>query len=128
METAFRRTFETSECLKSESAGLPCGVKSITSHQDAEIIRGGPPVRIKYREQLRCGKEYAAWQIEWREGGRQRCTSRARKVEAQTLAQEILLDPPQIGFLTISNALQWRLQYRRVIEKAGSVEGITRIL
>lgn len=49
-------------------------------------------------------------------------------IQAQALAQEILSDPPQIGYLTISNALQWRLQYRRVIEKAGSVEGISRIL
>jgi len=34
----------------------------------------------------------------------------------------------EIGYLTISNALQWRLQYKRVIEKAGQVNGILRIL
>jgi hypothetical protein len=39
-------------------------------------------------------------------------------VEAHQLAEELLQKPPQIGYLTISNALQWRLQYRRVIEKA----------
>jgi len=32
-----------------------------------------------------------------------------------------------IGYLTISNALQWRLQYSRVIEQAGKVEGVLRL-
>ena len=32
-----------------------------------------------------------------------------------------------IGYLTISNALQWRLQYARVIEKAGTIDGIERL-
>ena len=32
-----------------------------------------------------------------------------------------------IGYLTISNALQWRLQYRRVIEKADAVAGVARL-
>jgi len=45
-------------------------------------------------------------------------------VQASKLADEILLTPPKLGFLTISNALQWRLQYTRVIEKAGKQEGI----
>lgn len=48
------------------------------------------------------------------------------EIQAHTLAEEILENPPQIGYLTISNALQWRLQYRRVIEKAGNVDGIVR--
>jgi len=30
-------------------------------------------------------------------------------------------------YLTISNALQWRLQYSRVIEQAGKVEGVLRL-
>ncbi len=50
------------------------------------------------------------------------------EVTAQELAEEILAAPPQIGYLTISNALQWRLQYRRVIEQAGQVDGVQRIL
>jgi hypothetical protein len=50
------------------------------------------------------------------------------EVTAQELAEEILATPPQIGYLTISNALQWRLQYRRVIEQAGQVEGVHRLL
>ena len=48
-------------------------------------------------------------------------------VEATKLAEELLVDPPQLGYLTISNALQWRLQYRRIIEKAGTIDGILRV-
>ena len=48
-------------------------------------------------------------------------------IEAQSIAQELLKEPPEIGYLTISNALQWRLQYGRVIEQAGRVEGIIRV-
>lgn len=49
------------------------------------------------------------------------------EIGASALADEILANPPAIGYLTVSNALQWRLQYRRVIEKAGSVTGIERL-
>lgn len=45
-------------------------------------------------------------------------------IQAQTLAEEVLANPPEIGYLTISNALQWRLQYSRVIQQAGTVSGI----
>lgn len=47
--------------------------------------------------------------------------------EAIALAEEVLRIPPQLGYLTISNALQWRLQYGRVIEQAGKVEGVLRL-
>ena len=50
------------------------------------------------------------------------------EIEAHRIAQELLNKPPNIGYLTISNALQWRLQYRRIIEQAGQVEGILKIL
>jgi hypothetical protein len=49
------------------------------------------------------------------------------EIEASVIADEILANPPEIGYLTISNALQWRLQYGRVIEKAGSVPGVERL-
>lgn len=49
------------------------------------------------------------------------------EVEASNIADEILRSTPQIGYLTISNALQWRLQYRRVIDKAGAVLGVNRL-
>jgi hypothetical protein len=38
---------------------------------------------------------------------------------ASNLADEVIQNPPEIGYLTISNALQWRLQYSRIIEQAG---------
>ena len=40
------------------------------------------------------------------------------------LADEILAQPPQQGYLTISNALQWRLQYSRVISLDNSIQGV----
>lgn len=49
------------------------------------------------------------------------------EIEANRLAEEVLANPPEIGYLTISNALQWRLQYRRAITKAGDVDGILRV-
>ena len=49
------------------------------------------------------------------------------EIQALQIADEIIANPPNIGYLTISNALQWRLQYRRAIEEAGKVDGIYRI-
>jgi hypothetical protein len=48
-------------------------------------------------------------------------------IEANAIAQQLLREKPAEGYLTISNALQWRLQYGRVIQKAGAVSGIRRI-
>ena len=48
-------------------------------------------------------------------------------IEAQRLAEEIMANKPEQGYLTVSNALQWRLQYSRVIEQAGMVDGVVRI-
>ena len=50
------------------------------------------------------------------------------EIQAHQLADEILKKRPDVGYLTISNALQWRLQYSRVIEHAGKVAGVTRIV
>lgn len=41
----------------------------------------------------------------------------------EALASRIIQQPPALGYITISNALQWRLQYRRIINQA--IEGIT---
>lgn len=49
------------------------------------------------------------------------------EIEAANIADDILNSPPAIGYLTISNALQWRLQYRRVIEKADKIAGVARL-
>jgi hypothetical protein len=50
------------------------------------------------------------------------------EIQKHALAEEILANPPEIGYLTISNALQWRLQYTRVIQEAGHTSGIYRVL
>lgn len=48
--------------------------------------------------------------------------------EAAKLSEiESIYDELDIGYLTISNALQWRLQYSRVIQKAGDIAGISRV-
>jgi len=49
------------------------------------------------------------------------------EIEMERLADEILRNPPEMGYLTISNALQWRLQYARVISLGGKVNGIVNI-
>jgi uncharacterized protein CbrC (UPF0167 family) len=48
-------------------------------------------------------------------------------VEARKIAEELLRRTPEEGYLTVSNALQWRLQCGRVISKAGQVDGLLRI-
>jgi hypothetical protein len=50
------------------------------------------------------------------------------EIGANDLAEKILKNRPSLGYLTISNALQWRLQYGRIIEKADQVNGIERIV
>lgn len=46
------------------------------------------------------------------------------------LAQQIVDSPPELGYLTISNALQWRLQYNRAIRVAllGATTGVENLL
>ena len=48
-------------------------------------------------------------------------------IEAAAIAQDLLRERPNQGYLTISNALQWRLQYQRVIDRAGQVDGVQRV-
>ena len=49
-------------------------------------------------------------------------------IEAYKIAEELLSGKEIVeGYLTISNALQWRLQYSRVITEAGNVNGIWRV-
>ena len=49
-------------------------------------------------------------------------------IEAKAIAEDLLKgEPPQQGYLTISNALQWRLQYSRVIREAGAINGIVKL-
>lgn len=44
--------------------------------------------------------------------------------ELWELADAIIGKLPEQGYLTISPAMQWRLQYKRVMEKAGTVDGV----
>ena len=48
-----------------------------------------------------------------------------RRIQKPSLSRTSLFsNPPRQGYLTISNALQWRLQYARAIDKAGTVRGL----
>lgn len=49
-------------------------------------------------------------------------------VSLYKMAGEILNNPPQIGYLTISNALQWRLHYSRIVALSDNIDGIKRII
>lgn len=49
-------------------------------------------------------------------------------IEAHNIADHLLREKPEQGYLTVSNALQWRLQYGRVIVQAGVVSGILRVV
>lgn len=49
-------------------------------------------------------------------------------IQVKKIAEEILRKKPKQGYLTISNALQWRLQYGRIIEVAGNVKGVHNLL
>lgn len=50
------------------------------------------------------------------------------EVTLYQIAEDILKNPPQIGYLTISNALQWRLQYSRIVAMTDKVNGIRQII
>ena len=49
------------------------------------------------------------------------------EIELSEISQELIDKPPKIGYLTISNALQWRLQYNRVITIEEEVDGLIKI-
>lgn len=52
----------------------------------------------------------------------------ADEITFSKLAKQILKSPPEQGYLTISNALQWRLQYQRIVDLSENVKGITKIV
>ena len=52
----------------------------------------------------------------------------ADEITLQQLAEQILETPPQQGYLTISNALQWRLQYQRIVTLSEEITGINKII
>lgn len=52
----------------------------------------------------------------------------ADEVTLMNMAKDILNNKPTIGYLTISNALQWRLQYGRIVALSEIVDGISPIV
>ena len=61
------------------------------------------------------------------------CYLKKRKIPADDialtdLAKQIIENPPMQGYLTITNALQWRLAYTTVVDLNISVEGIHKII
>jgi hypothetical protein len=50
------------------------------------------------------------------------------EIGRSVLADRVMREPPEIGYLTVSNALQWRLQYGRAIEVVGTIEGVEDLL
>jgi hypothetical protein len=50
------------------------------------------------------------------------------EVVYNALADEIMISPPKLGYLTISNALQWRLQYKRIVDLTEEVSGVVKII
>lgn len=52
------------------------------------------------------------------------------EIGKSALAERILAQPPEIGYLTVSNALQWRLQYGRALNLAsdGLIDGLEDLL
>ncbi|MCA0426758.1 MAG: restriction endonuclease [Bacteroidetes bacterium] len=52
----------------------------------------------------------------------------ADEITLAELAKQILKTPPEQGYLTMSNALQWRLQYQRIVSLNEDVSGIIKIV
>ena len=59
------------------------------SNKTTKITRGGQPVHIRRRTQVKDGKEYVSWDLFWQEAGKRRSTSRSSREEAIALADEI---------------------------------------
>lgn len=49
------------------------------------------------------------------------------EITYNNLADEVLSNPPLQGYLTISNALQWRLQYGRIVTMS-STDGVDKLV
>ena len=52
----------------------------------------------------------------------------ADEITLAKVAKQILETPPEQGYLTISNALQWRLQYQRIVALTDDIPGIDKIV
>ncbi len=52
----------------------------------------------------------------------------ADDITLSQIAKDLIHNKPKLGYLTISNALQWRLQYGRVVSLSDNIEGIIKII
>ena len=52
----------------------------------------------------------------------------ADDITLNLIADKILNNIPKQGYLTISNALQWRLQYGRIVKLTEKVKGISKLI
>lgn len=52
----------------------------------------------------------------------------ADDITLSQIAKQILKTPPEQGYLTISNALQWRLQYQRIVSLIEDIPGVEKII
>lgn len=52
----------------------------------------------------------------------------AQHTTLNQIADSILAKTPEQGYLTISNALQWRLQYARVVYLTDKIAGIAKLV
>jgi hypothetical protein len=52
----------------------------------------------------------------------------ADEITIEQLACDIMDNAPKQGYLTISNALQWRLQYGRIVTLTDTVDGIIKLV
>jgi len=52
----------------------------------------------------------------------------ADEITLNQIADSIMVSKPEQGYLTISNALQWRLQYARIVYLTDSINGIHKLV
>ncbi len=52
----------------------------------------------------------------------------ADEITLKQIAELILTSEITVGYLTISNALQWRLQYKRIVNISDDIPGIHKIV
>ena len=52
----------------------------------------------------------------------------ADELTLKLIAERIMESTPKQGYLTISNALQWRLQYGRVVKLTDTINGISKLI
>lgn len=52
----------------------------------------------------------------------------ADEITLEKIADLVFTQKPELGYLTISNALQWRLQYSRIINLKENIKGISKLV